>query len=375
MAKKKDDLKDELLEKYETGKFSKSSIYTTDELDALRKNVMDNVIGRFAQKLKEIVQVDPSAAKEIVSEYKKRVPDNEKHQINSIQDVVNHVTDYFKYYDAIKTQEELEFEFARAEKFVFYEGIDLPIVVEFDYQYFNSNAIFRKPTFYSYYNPDTKTDFGKGAYHIAFPSSQKYLTDDEVMVAMKHEFGHIFQGHCTVRPKDKFEEQYNNQSMDISINLGMTAEEQELLFSVARKIWKSATICPCMSLAKPEGKGGFNIPVAVSPQDWRGTSGFIRAYYDKKNKQNGEGEGEGGEGEPQDGEGGGSGGSGESTGKQQSSKIKVGDYIYVRGTNPEIHGKVNRINETTGEIQYDEYTEDQWEIEKANIKAANKKNK
>jgi len=375
MGKNEDYLRDELLKSIRDKGFSKSSSVTTEELDILRKNAMDNVIGRFSQRLKEIVQVDPSASKEIIKEYKKIVSSNERHHINSIQDVINHVTDYFKYYDAIKTQEELDFEFERAKKFVLYEGMDLPVVVEFDYQYTNSSSIFNKPTFYSYYNPDTITEHGKGAYHIAFPSSQKYLTDDEVMVAMKHEWGHVVQGHTEIRPKDKFEQQYNNQSMDISINIGMTAEEQELLFSVAHKIWKNNESCPCMSLSKPEGKGGFNIPVISSPQDWRGASGFIRAYYDKKNKKNGEGEGEGGDGEPQEGEGGGGSSGGESTGKQESPKVKVGDYIYVRGTNPEIHGKVNVINETTGEIQYDEYTEDEWENVKANIKAANKKNK
>ena len=185
------------------------------------------------------------------------------------------------------------------------------------------------------------------------------------MVAMKHEFGHIFQGHCTIAPKDDFEKRYNNQAMDISINLGMTAEEQELLFSVARKIWKNPTACPCMSLAKATGEGGFGIPVAVSPQDWRGTNGFIRAYYEKKNK----GDGGGGQGKPQQGAGGegeGEGGQGES--QQIDEKINVGDFIWVPGSSPKVYGRVTAINDTTGDIAYDEYTEEQWENIKSNMK-------
>lgn len=344
---KKDDLRTEFL---------KSTALTTEELLMLRKNAIDNVLDRFAQKLKYI---EGSFYEQIyVEDYKKSVADHEQASINSIQDVINHVNQYFDYYDVIRTQEELQVEFDRAKKFVFYQGMDLPIVVEFDYQYFNEDSITQKPTFYSYYNSETKTDFGTGAYHIAFPSTQKYLTDEEVMVAMKHEFGHIFQGHCTIAPKDDFEKRYNNQAMDISINLGMTAEEQDLLFSIARKIWKNPTACPCCSLAKPTGEGGFGIPVAVSPQDWRGTNGFIRAYYEKKNKGDG-----GGQGKPQQGAG-----EGESGESQPDEKINVGDFIWVPGSSPRIYGKVTAIDDATGEVSYDEYTEEQWAQIKAQIK-------
>ena len=340
--------------------FRKSSTLTTDEIGLLRKNAIDNVLGRFAQRLKDIQKVDPSMIKKILEEY----GDKFDASFNTIQDVINHVNGYFDYYDCIKTQEELEIEFERANRFIKFEGMDLPIVVEFDYQYFGENALFQKPTFYSYYNSKTETDYGKGAYHIAFPSTQKYLTDEEVMVAMKHEWGHVFQGHCTIAARDKFEERYNNQSMDISINLGMTPEEQELLFSVARKIWKNPTACPCMSLAKPSGQGGFGIDYPVSPTNWRGTSGFIRAYYEKEFLK-GQGKGEG---QPQPG--GGGGGEGGQGGDQPpvSEKIKVGDFVWKPGSDPKIYGRVNAINEQTGEVAYDEYTESEWAQIKENIK-------
>lgn len=341
--------------------FLKSTALTTEELELLRINVRDNVISRFAQRLKDIQTVSPSSSKEIVDAYRKKLNNP---NLNSIQDIIDSVNDYFDHYHCIKTQEELDFEFERARKFVFFQGIDLPIVVEFDYQYFSEASIYQKPTFYSYYNPETQTDFGKGAYHIAFPSTQKYLTDEEVMVAMKHEFGHIFQGHCTIGSKDDFDAQINNQSMDISINLGMTPEEQELLFNVARKIWKNPTACPCMSLAKPSGQGGFGIPVAVSATDWRGTKGFILAYYEKEKQQ--QGGGTKGPSQPGGGAGGGSGQGGES--QQIDEKLNVGDFFWVPGSSPKVYGRVTAINETTGEISCDEYTEEEWAQIKANIK-------
>src|ERR1700741_694924 len=130
--------------------FTKSTVITTEEIELLRINARDNILARFAQKLKDIQSVDKDAAKAIVDNYALNVPKHEQSSIKSVSDVINHVYDYFDYYHAITTQEELKIEFDRAKKFVFYEGIDLPIVVEFDYQYFTERAIFQKPTFYSY---------------------------------------------------------------------------------------------------------------------------------------------------------------------------------------------------------------------------------
>jgi hypothetical protein len=334
-----------------------STSLTTEEIEILRINARDNVLGRFAQKLKDIQSVAPDIAQGYVDKFKQQ---NSK--INSIQDIIKYVNEYFDYYHCIKTQEELDKEFERAKKFVFYSGIDLPIVVEFDYQYFTEDSIFQKPTFYSYYNPDTNTSYGKGAYHIAFPSTQKLLTDDEVMVAMKHEWGHIFQGHCTEKPKDNFESKYNNQAMDISINIGMTEQEQELLFEVARKIWNNPTACPCLSLARPNGEGGFEIPVAVSATDWRSTLGFIRAYYQKKNRE----QSQQGPGQPGGSGSGSSSSSGESGRNEIDENINVGDFILVRGSIPKVYGRVTAINDVTGEVVFDEYTEEEWQNIKAN---------
>lgn len=333
--------------------FKSSATISTDALNLLYLNGRDNVIARYAQNLKDIEIVAPDKAQKIITTAGKIFAGT----TSSVQDVIDAIYDYFEYYHAIKTEEQLAYEFERANRFIQYNGIDIPVVLEFDYQYYTSSSIFQKPTFYSYANVDTVTKFGKGAYHIAFPSSQALLTDDEVMVAMKHEFGHIYQGHCTATLRDNFEKSYSNAAMDISINLGMTETEQALLVTLAHKIWKNNQSYPCLSLAKPDGQGGYGIPQPVSPTDWRGTLGWIKAYHKKKEEQGGEGGGE--PGEPGSG-GGGSGGESQPQ-PPIDSKIKDGDYIYVDGTDPKIYGQVTGIDETTGAISVKEYTEEEWE--------------
>jgi hypothetical protein len=317
-----------------TQQFRKSVAATTEELDLHKKNAKDNVVGRYVNDLKQIAKVVPDAEAKIIEAYQKRDP-----SINSIQDIANSIYDYLEYYsNAIKTQEELEFQFERAKKFVHYENRDLPVVIEFDWQYYNELAIDGKPTFYSWFNPKTKTEYGEGAYHIAFPATQAYLTDDEVMVAMKHEWGHIFQGHCTTVPRDQFEASTNNQAMDISINIGMTPEEQDLLLKLARKLWMNNST-PCISLARPNGQGGFGIRINVSVADWKSTSGHIRLWY----KAKGGGPGTGGNPPP-----------------PISAEVKVGDYVFVRGTKPPIYGKVIDID-ANGKATYEEFTPEEWE--------------
>lgn len=333
--------------------FRKSSTISTEELQLLYVNARDNAIGRYAQDLRDIEQVDPDSAQEIIQRAKRVYGKN----INTIQDVIDAAYEYLDYYHVIKTEEDLQREFDRANKFVQYAGIELPVVVEFDYQFYTRSSLLQKPTFYSYVNTETVTKFGKGAYHIAFPATQALLTDEEVSVAMKHEFGHIFFGHCTYKTTDKFEKQHCNQAMDISINLGMTAEEQKLLVSLAHKIWNNTSSFPCLNLANPEGQGGFGIPRLVSPTEWKSTLGWIKMYYKDKN------EGGGGEGGDPLGGGGGGGGGGTSTEPPPKidSTIRVGDYVKVVGSDPLVYGRVNAINEITGEIATTEISAEEWE--------------
>jgi hypothetical protein len=339
--------------------FKSSSTISTDTLNLLYLNGMD-VIAREADILKQLEAIDPNHPKlqETINDGKKIFEGT----INTIQDYIDAVYDYFEYYHAIKTEEQLAYEFERANRYVQYSGIDIPVVLEFDYQFYTKASIFQKPTFYSYANIDTVTKFGKGAYHIAFPSSQALLTDDEVMVAMKHEFGHIYQGHCTATLRDNFEKSYSNAAMDISINLGMTEAEQALLVTLAHKIWKNNQSYPCLSLAKPDGQGGYGIPQPVSPTDWRGTLGWIKAYHKKKDG------GDGGGGTGGGGGGGGGGTPGNEPPKQpEIQKVKVGDYIKVIGSEPAIYGRVTSIDDVTGNIETKDYTIEEWDVIKKSM--------
>lgn len=330
--------------------FRRSATMSTEELNLLYENAKQNAVGRRAKIWKDIERVNPEEAEKII----KRANNKLGTSFVTIQDFIDYSYDQLDHYHAIKTEEELTREFERANRFVQYEGVELPIVVEFDYQFYTQESMFSKPTFYSYVNTETITKFGKGAYHIAFPSTQALLTDEEVSVAMKHEFGHIFMGHCTYKSTDKFENAMCNQAMDISINLGMTEEEQAFLVSLARKIWNSQNAYPVLNLANDKTKGGFGIPQMVSPADWKGTLGWIKMNYDDEN-----GGEDNGPGEP--GAGGGGGGEGGGESQPIDKEIKVGDYVYIRETDPKIYGQVTSINTTTGDITVDEISQEEWD--------------
>jgi hypothetical protein len=321
--------------------FKPGQIYSTEKLEALFVNARDNAIGKFRDVLKELPNVDPQLEEKIIYDGSNAFGIELKKSV----DVIDLAYDFLNYYHVIKTEEQLRYEFERARK-VFHDKIELPVIIEFDYQIYNFADIFKTPTFYSYANPSSITEYGKGAYHIAFPSTQALLTDDEVMVAMKHEWGHIYQGHCghKFKQNEKFEMNNANQAMDISINLGMTPEEKELLFSVVRKITNKPNACPCMDLPSPRGKGGFNIRLNTKPSDWKTPLKYIKAYYKPNEDEN------------------------PPPPPPQDNKIEVGDYVSIDGTSPKKRGKVIDIDETTGDYTIEEISQEEWERIKEDMK-------
>ena len=342
-----------------TKMFKSSAIASTDTLNLLYLNGRDNVIGRFVEEVKQLESIDPGHP--LIEEYIKSAGNLFEGTISSVQDVIDAIYDYFEYYHAIKTEEQLAYEFERAKKFVEFPNSTIQVVVQFDYQFYTKASIFQKPTFYSYYNDDIETEYGTGAYCVAFPSSQALLTDDEVRVAMKHEMGHIVQGHCGATLRTNFEKIHSNQAMDISINLGMTEAEQALLVTLAHKIWKNNSSYPCLSLEADNGQGGFNIPRQVRPLDWRGTLGWIEAFAKKKDGGTGGG-----------GTGGGGGGGGGTPGNEppkqpEIQKVKVGDYIKVIGSEPAIYGRVTSVDDITGNIETKDYTVEEWDVIKKSM--------
>ncbi len=337
---------------------TKSVNFTDEDLEMFYLNARDNVILPFENRIREIhAELPGFFYNELLPSWQKIIK-----KATGPDDIINWAYSKLEYYHAIKTQKELEYQFQRCKDIVYFNGLELPIVLIFDYQFVSEDSfISRNPTFYSTFKGDVNTSWGRGAYYIAFPATAAYLTDEELMVAMKHEFGHIVQGHCSIHSGDAFDVQYMNQSMDISINLGMTEQEQNLLIKVAEKLFGTGTY-PCMSLIAPHGQGGFGIPQLVQSGDWQTPHDFIRLYYKNKDKK-----GQQGKGSPQQGQGGGSGESGEGEGQQIDDKINVGDFVILRGSDPKVYGRVSAIDDTTGKAVYDEISQEEWEEMKKNM--------
>jgi hypothetical protein len=341
--------------------FAKSGKLTQEEFDALRKNAKENVLDRFVAKIKRMEIDTPVKWTKILAEYVR----NTNGKVSTLQDVIDHHSEFFKYYrESMETAEQLEFEIERAKKIFFAGGLNLNVVLEFDYQIYTEDHLHKKPTFYSYYNHKVVDLNGRRAFHIAIPATQSRLSDEEVEVVMKHEWGHIRQGHCTLKGQ-QFDTKYNNQGMDISINSGMTEEEKVLLFSAVRKMTNDPDAAPCMSLDGPTDKGGFNQATTIVPSAWRRAVGILKAYDTRFEDEDGGG------------------------GKRPPNKpppkgpkppppkkppepqppkvMQVGDYVYVKGTkNPQVFAQVVDIDEVTGKVIYEEFTNEEWE----NIKKA-----
>ncbi len=308
--------------------------WTTDDLNLLLQKTKDEVLGYFNRMLPMWIAI-PQTGAQILAAFQSYDP-----KLTDFKKIIKYVTDWIDYNHSIKTEEEFETQFARAEKILYYDGITLPIILMFDYQVTHWSAVLQKPTFYSYYDPNYITLQGKGTFFIAFPGSISHLTDEELMVVLKHEFGHIVQGHCSVHSSDPFDQNYQNAAMDISINCGMTPKEQSLLLMSAQKLFGIGKY-PCLSLIGPKTEGGFNIRKPVQPGAWTDALSSIRLYYKKDQNANQEQ----GEGEEQ----------------KIDEHIRVGDPVISRDKNNKIYGRVKSIDPITGDIaEIDEMTEEQF---------------
>lgn len=325
--------------------------WTTPDLDLLLQKAKDEVLGYFKANLPLWLAV-PKTGAQILEAFQDYDP-----TLTDFKKVIKYVEDWINFNHGMKTEEEYEAQYTRAEKILYYEGITLPIILMFDYQVSNWSAVLQKPTFYSYYDPNFQTLQGKGSFFIAFPGTISHLNDEELMVALKHEFGHIVQGHCSVHSSDPFDQNYQNAAMDISINCGMTPKEQGLLIKVANILFGKGKY-PCMSLIGPKTEGGFNIRKAVQPGAWTDALASIRLFYkkDQSAKQGEQGEGEeqqGQQGQGQEGQGQGQGQQGEGQGGGEGKiddKIRVGDAVKSRDPNNPVYGRVISIDPVTGDI-------------------------
>lgn len=341
--------------------------WTTADLDLLLQKAKDEVLGYFKQNLPLWLAV-PQTGAQILKAFQAYDP-----TLTDFKKILKYVEDWIAFNHGMKTAEEYEAQYTRAEKILYYEGITLPIILMFDYQVNGLVSVLQKPTFYSYYDPNFQTLQGKGSFFIVFPGTITHLTDEELMVALKHEFGHIVQGHCSIHSSDPFDQNYQNAAMDISINCGMTPKEQGLLIQVANKLFGKGKY-PCLSLIGSTKEGGFNIRKAVQPGAWTDALASIRLYYkkdqsaqqsqqgdgDQQQQQQGEGQQGQGSGQGQQGQGQGQGGGG----GKIDDKIRVGDAVVSRDPNNPVYGRVVSIDPVTGDIaeiqelskeEFDEY--------------------
>lgn len=312
--------------------------WTTEELNLLKQKAKDEVLGYVMERLPLWLAV-PQLGQQIIDGFTARDP-----SLTDFPKIIKYIENWIEYNHAIKTAEEYEIQYDRAEKILYYEGIQVPIVLMLDYQVHGFWNVIERPTFYSYWDGNYAHILRKGAFFISFPATIAYLSEDELMVVLKHEFGHIIQGHCEIHSSDPFDANYQNAAMDISINCGMTHKEQELLLSAAEKLFGQKAY-PCLSLIGPKEQGGFNIKKPVQPGAWVDALNSIRLYYKKDQNPEQQGQKQGQKGEQGSGEG--SGGSGE--GKLDDT-IRIGDPVLSRDGNNPVYGRVMSIDPVTGDI-------------------------
>jgi hypothetical protein len=228
VSKLKDKTKSELEKLY-----TRDTVLSNLELETLYWNVKVNVIEPFHKVLNEINEFIPEEASKILNSAKRVFPEI---SLDNLNDLFLYQNQYFDYYHVIKTEEELMYEFNRVNKLVHHNGIELPIVVEFDYQFYNKDSFFQRPIFYSYFSSRTTTKFSKGAYRIAFPATQKYLNDEELACVLKKEFLLILNGYM-IPDKDKpIEERKQIENAFIEKNLNKN--ELATLLIVNKKLNK-----------------------------------------------------------------------------------------------------------------------------------------
>ena len=155
-----------------------------------------------------------------------------------------------------------------------------------------SNAI---PTAGVCINPDS------GTFELLYnPDFFEKLTDDEVMLVLKHEFLHLILEHVTGRMPDKSQMRMWNHATDLAINSEIFPKECK---DSVKQIWDMCLL--------PGKEGPYkDLPRGESADFYFDKiKEMVEEQKKKGDKQDGQGNGEGqpGSGDPSDGEGEGSG--------------------------------------------------------------------
>lgn len=198
--------------------------------------------------------------------------------------------------------------------------LKIPLVVFLDIQLKSVLDVINNgkfPTFYSYWHKNYYKN-GRGVYGIAFPPRITEMNDEELRVALAHEFGHIRQKHLFYR-KPNHEVCYN-RAMDYSINFGFDEADRKRYVKVANKLFDGGVGATIVSY--PREKGGLGVNVAIS-HEWREIHKIIHMLEENPN-------------------------AGSLPMPQQPQEIEVGSIVKVRGKDQ--YGQVQSIDEKTGRL-------------------------
>jgi len=293
--------------------------WTTQDLADVRDDYL-NRVELVYNKFDELSQGNPNIKKGDNEVYKKQMLER------------------LEYSMTIKTEEEWEKQQERCENIISMGGVlDMPLVVILDPQILQER-VFEKGDYPTYYSTWIKQDLfenGNPGFVIAYPPRITEMTDDEVWIALQHEFGHIKQKHMFLSRNDPARNSPDlNKAMDYSINWGFNHEDITLYEELARKMFDGQT--GVTKVPFPKEKGGLNNNVNIS-HDWQEVLDLMEALQDKKDDDD-----KGGDGE------------------QPPEEIEIGDIIIERKKGGG-YARVSDIDEKTGKITADPMTKEEFE--------------
>ena len=296
--------------------------WTTQDL----KDVRDEYINRVElvyNKFDELAQSTPNLKKGDDEVYKKQMLER------------------LEYCMTIKTEKEWAKQQERCERIISMGGVlDFPLVVLLDPQIL-AQRCFEQGNYPTYYSTWIKKDLfenGNPGFVIAYPPRITEMTDDEVWIALQHEFGHIKQKHMFLSKNDPARNSQDlNKAMDYSINWGFNHEDITLYEELARKMFRGKT--GVTKVPFPEKKGGLNNQINIS-HDWQEILDLMKALQGKKDDDD-----KGGDGQP------------------PPEEIEIGDIIIERKKGGG-YARVTDIDDKTGKITADPMTKEEFEQER-----------
>ena len=241
-----------------------------------------------------------------------------------------------EYCMTIHTEKEWKKQQERCENAITMGGVlDIPVVVILDPQLLE-RRVFMDGSFPTYYSSWVKKLFDDThpGFVVAYPPRITEMSDEEVRVALAHEFGHIKQKHMF--QEFKAENQGDvNAAMDYSINWAFNHDDITLYEELARKMFDGQT--GVTKVPFPEKKGGLDNQINISHY-WKEILTLMKILRGKDEK--------GGDGQP-----------------PPTDEIEVGNIIIERKKGGG-YARVTDIDPVTGKITADPMTKEEVEEER-----------